>query len=373
MVVSAVPDAVGPELLQPPPRRWLYGRSRWPLPACLMACVVTFLGLGALAAYHPSPRPLYTVAGVLAFVALLARLRRIRLVDVAALTAARLAVVPLLTQYVWRWIYPGMTGYPTPLRGLRLAAGYTLGQAVLAVVLLAILDPELRGRLGRSIPGLHRHVVRLVPMAALVALVGWSGHYLVTGSPRVVLGSYTVMNVREDDHACPTGSAWRTPTFPGLGAVPPAEFLGGAYDDRGCPFGYAIAFDRSGRLCFQQVFSSGGSGDSGCVPMRLDATTRVAQFNVEPFGCDTNCHRQYVGFVGRGVSRLAVVETGTRSRVLAVRPLVESHLRALGIAGYVLWSDPDQSSPDRTTFAGYDAGGHVLWTTDDLGRVATKR
>jgi hypothetical protein len=331
-----------------------------------------FLGLGALGAHHPGPRPLYSVAGVLVLAALMARLPRIRPVDVVALALARVAVLPLLVRYIWRWVYPGLTGYPTSLDALRAGTGYALGQVVLAVVLLATLDRELRGRIGRAIPGLNRHVVRLVPITAVVALVGWSGHYLVTGSPHVVLGYYALTVERTDNQACPTGSALHSPTFPGIGAAPPATYLGGAYDDRGCPFLYAIAFDRSGRLCFQQVFSSGGSGDSGCFPARLDPTTRVAEFNVEPFGCRTACRREFVGFTGRGVPRVAVAETGTRSRVLPVRPLTDPRFRALGIAGYFLWSEPE-SAPGLPTYAGYDDRGRLLWLTDDAGRVVKRQ
>jgi hypothetical protein len=123
------------------------------------------------------------IVPVLVVTILLSRLRRVSLLSVVAFSLTRLAALALLSDFIWRWILPGLPKYSAITDVVRADLPFTVAATVLSVALLAMVDPTLRHSLMGAIPGINRHVVRLAPMTALLALTVWSGHYLVTGAP----------------------------------------------------------------------------------------------------------------------------------------------------------------------------------------------
>jgi hypothetical protein len=159
------------------------------LPAGLAACLVVFVGLAALFAYHRPPWQVATVVDIFLLAALLSRVRRVGPVSVLSLLIARLTAGVVFSALLSRWIWSGASDYPSIADVVRASTGFSVGETLLSVLLLALIDRPLRRALPATVPGLRRHVVRLIPITGLVALAVWGGDALASGPPTFVLVS----------------------------------------------------------------------------------------------------------------------------------------------------------------------------------------
>ena len=169
--------------------RWLAVGGRWPSALCVLIVLPLAVGLHVLFAYwEPSVRVGFlTEVVLLTFV--LARSRAIRWHDVVSVTATLCVANFLFFVGPARWIWPYL-GFST-LRTLRFVGTPTViagacGQVVLALLLLAGLDPQLRTNIRAfGTPVGRGFVLRAAGAIVLVSCALWSGRHLANGGTLV--------------------------------------------------------------------------------------------------------------------------------------------------------------------------------------------
>ncbi len=158
---------------------WLDVGGRWPPALCVVMVLPLTVGLHVLFAYHPTSVGLGLLIEVLLVGLVMARSRAIRRHDVVSLAATVWFAEFLFFVGPARWIWPAL-GFPisSVLRVVGRPAGIaaTFGLVVLALLLLAGLDPELRKAIRAFLTPVGRgFVLRTAGATVLLACALWTG------------------------------------------------------------------------------------------------------------------------------------------------------------------------------------------------------
>jgi hypothetical protein len=157
------------------------------LASCLVIFLLLNVGLLALfAAFQPS-RWVGLLTELVLLSLVMARLRSVRVRDVVALAATLWLTVFLSFVVANRWIWPDY-GFSAASMARAMSQPAVLvaalGHVVLAVLLLAGVDPQLRGEIRSFVrPGRRGFVLRLASVAVLVGCAVWTGRNLLSVGP----------------------------------------------------------------------------------------------------------------------------------------------------------------------------------------------
>jgi len=174
-------------LVLAPARRpgWLELGGRWPSAFCVLIVVPLAVGWTTLFAYlGPSVR-VGMLAQVLLLSFVMARSRAIRWHDLISLTAMLCLAGFLFFIGPARWVWPDLG--PPSLSSLRIfwtpaLIAVVCGQVVLALLLLAGLDPQLRSKIRDFVTPVGRgFVLRAAVAIVLLACALWNGRHVVNG------------------------------------------------------------------------------------------------------------------------------------------------------------------------------------------------
>jgi len=162
---------------------WLELGGRWPPALCVVMALPLTVGLQVLFAYHPTSVGLGVLVEVVLLSLVMARSRAIRWYDVVCLAAILWVAEFIFLVGPARWIWP-WSGFSISslLHVLARPAGIaaTSGQVVLALLLLAGLDPQVRRNIRGFITPVGRGFIwRATFATVLVACALWSGRYLL--------------------------------------------------------------------------------------------------------------------------------------------------------------------------------------------------
>jgi hypothetical protein len=211
-----------------PARRpgWLDVGGRWPPVLCVLVVLPLAIGLRVLFAYWAPSVRVGMLTEVLLLTFVMARSRAVRWHDLFSLTAALCLANFLFLVGPARWIWPDYGS--STLSSLRVLGHPALiaascGQVVLALLVLAGLDPQLRTQIRGFVTPVGRgFVLRAAGVTVLLVCALWNGRHLVNGDTlvRVKVEVFTI------DVGCPTvpGSepsiTPNTPTSPALTSIP---------------------------------------------------------------------------------------------------------------------------------------------------------
>jgi len=188
-----------------PARRpgWLEVGGRWPPVLCVLIFLPLAVGLRVLYAWAPSAR-FGMLAEVLLLGLVMARSRAVRWHDLFSLTAALCLANFIFLVGPARWIWPDYGS--STLSSLRVLGHPALiaascGQVVLALLLLAGLDPQLRTQIRSFVTPVGRgFVLRAAGVTVLLVCALWNGRHLVNGDTLVRVK----VEVFAIDVGCPT-------------------------------------------------------------------------------------------------------------------------------------------------------------------------
>jgi hypothetical protein len=167
---------------------WLEVGGRWPPALCVVVFLPLSLGLLVLYAWASSAR-LGMLTEVLLLSLVMARSSAIRWRDLVSLTATLCLGDFLFLIGPARWMWPD-DGVST-LSSLRIVGhpiviAASCGQVVLALLLLAGLDPQLRSKIRDFVTPVGRgSVVRAAGAIVLLACALWTSRHLIEGGTLV--------------------------------------------------------------------------------------------------------------------------------------------------------------------------------------------